>query len=123
DRENNSEKHSRDNNKFKDLTKIFVDIIGADTTLDKAINLAFFGQDYTTNAAANAHGKKPNDPEYLFFNELGSKKTELEMLEYYYGAFKHVGAGAAVKAAWADNTPNGGKSKIDAAYNAAKDFL
>ncbi|CAG8448047.1 796_t:CDS:10 [Racocetra fulgida] len=111
-----TEAHSLDVNAHKLDTKVVIDIWEA-ATLDEAINLAFFGQDYAAGT-----NKKPNDPDYLFFNEL-SGKSELEMLEIYYKAFERTPNATAAKTAWNDVAAGGGREKITNGYNSAKTFL
>jgi len=115
-RNDGTKKHGRDVNDYEEETKIVIDIREANT-VEEAIDLAFFGKDYTTGT-----DKKPNDPNYLFFNELKGHKTELELLEIYYKAFET--GGTTVKTAWDDATPNtGGRAKITAGRDAVKTFL
>ncbi|CAJ0869207.1 11270_t:CDS:10 [Entrophospora sp. SA101] len=119
-----SQPHSLVNNGLKDETKIMVDIKEADT-LNKAIDLAFFGIDYTavnTTAITTAALKKDNQQDYLYFNER-SDKNELEMLNYYYEVFDKANAGTPVKLGWDDTAANGGKAKIDAGKTAIETFL
>ncbi|CAG8758242.1 29137_t:CDS:2, partial [Racocetra persica] len=108
--------HSLDVNARKLDTKIVIDIWEA-ATLDEAINLAFFGQDYAAGT-----NKKDADPDYLFFNELAGK-SELEMLEIYYKAFERTPNATAAKNAWDDAGAGGGREKITNGYNSAKTFL